>query len=158
MPHFQGFSSQRQTPFVIFSYNVYVFQLGQQPISFHSIFSVMLPVLLSFLQIQCSASFELHPIITKASIGCLVTYYVAFGAKFMFPAYASHFNFAMFLSGSFCVVALVSLNLQIPWWSILIVLLLIGGLLLLVLKFYGIHNAHAILPRPRRTPRHLLPL
>lgn len=144
--------------YVVF-FNVYTFNPGHEPTTSHTIFAFMIPVLLSLIQIHCSgmdsSPFHFHPAITMASLISLIAYYLAFAATFILPAYASPIGVAMSLFGSFCVASLLCL-LPIPWWSVLCLILLVGGFLKLVPQFFGTHGP--ALWRQPRTAQPLLPL
>ncbi|KAI9081592.1 hypothetical protein K1719_036478 [Acacia pycnantha] len=153
-----NFYPGRPVPGNVFFNNVNIFNFSQESFSSNFIFAPLLPVLLSFLQSSGTSPspLELHPTAFTVSVGCSASYYLAIAAKFMFPGFASQFGALMSVFGSLSAATLISLTLQLPWWSIFFILLFMGGFFMLGNK---IHAKYANVSRPPpRTMRPLLPV
>ncbi|XP_054814810.1 uncharacterized protein LOC129315251 [Prosopis cineraria] len=126
-----NFCSRRQDSIMFLDTNN--FNFSHEAFPSNLIYAPLIPVLLSFLQIQSSATslspFKLHPIIFEASIICSVAYYFIVAMKFLFRGFASRFGVLVPASSSVAVALLICLILQLTRRSVFIILLLLGGFL-----------------------------
>ncbi|XP_054817001.1 uncharacterized protein LOC129316614 [Prosopis cineraria] len=145
--HGHNFHSMRDSAT---SFNAKNFNFYREAFPSNSIFAPLIIVLLSFLQIRSSINnptpFELDPIIFMASLVCSVAYYFTIRAKFMFRDFASWFEVLASVSGSLAVALLICLILQLPWWSVFIILLLLGGFLMFLNKIHKGNGVNDVVP------------
>ncbi|MED6160170.1 hypothetical protein PIB30_048838 [Stylosanthes scabra] len=85
----------------------------------HKIYACIITSLLAFLQIQTSSSnspFQVHPLITGASVLSIFGYYLAFVASLRLLRYATQLSMAMAVFRLFSIAWLVTL--LIPEWAL----------------------------------------